>query len=228
MFQPHELEKNLFEKEVFNLFLIEALFLSIKIIKWLIHKQRIFICQTSKQHHQREDGKEKYYNSFCSLKIDPFLKQNFFLVVWHAYSWHILLHYVSKKLLDLCTFKNTYAVIWNKNEHDCSLTFKLEIYFVSHFWHDRVNHSTRGWGVTRHPPTARKCIKTGTWVLQKIVKCFSVTPCTIVLLQKSWTTIQQHPHSLIIAANKKEFAAVVNKVLSLPLSMQIRRALMWW
>ena len=94
VFQPHELEKNLFEKEVFNLFLIEALFLSIKIIKWLIHKQRIFICQTSKQHHQREDGKEKYYNSFCSLKIDPFLKQNFFQVVWHAYSWHILLHNV--------------------------------------------------------------------------------------------------------------------------------------
>ena len=51
---------------------------------------------------------------------------------------------------------------------------------------------------------------------------------SMVLLQKSWTTIQQHPHSLIIAANKKEFAAVVNKVLSLPLSMQIRRALMWW
>ena len=45
------------------------------------------------------------------------------------------------------------------------LTFKFEINFVSHFRHDRMNHSSWGWRISSHPSSTGKTVKTRTWIL---------------------------------------------------------------
>ena len=45
-------------------------------------------------------------------------------------------------------------------------TFELEIYFVPHFRHHWMYHTSRGWRVSGHPTSTGKGIKTGAGILQ--------------------------------------------------------------